>query len=434
MRLALALTAITVLGCAEDWPEWRGKGRRGHWRESGILDAFPAGGVRAKWRTPVRSGYAGPAVAGGRIYLTDFLPVHVLKGTERALCLDEKSGKILWTREWDADYAGLARTYAIGPRATPTMDGDRVYVLGAKGILACLKAKTGDVVWQRDFVKEFGTEVPVWGMAGAPLVDGPRLIAVVNGLPDAKVVAFDKMTGRELWRALSSEKAEPGYAPPFLADAGGQRQLIIWHPQAVTSLDPATGKVYWEQPFAVRSGLTVATPVQSGLRLFVTAFYNGPMMFQLDAASPHATMRWKGSSDSEIQTDKLHSLISTPVIDGDFIYGIDSYGHFRCLKAGTGERLWETLDVTRERARWATGFIVRQGDRYFINNDRGELIIARLKPEGYEEISRMQLIKPTSNPGNRREEKAVNWSHPAYANRHIYARNDEEIIAVSLAR
>ncbi len=439
MRRGLAAAfsiLLTIAGAtrAEDWPEWRGQGRRGEWRESGILDVFPADGLKLKWRAPVRAGFAGPAVAAGRLYVTDFQPVQNLKGSERTLCLDEQTGKILWAQEWDADYVGLMRTYATGPRATPTVDGDRVYVQGAKGALACLNARTGAVLWKKDYVKDYGTDVPVWGMVSAPLVDGPRLIVVAGGRPDAKVVAFDKLTGKEIWRALSSEKTEPGYAPPLLIEAGGRRQLIIWHPEAVTSLDPATGAVFWEQPFRIQAGLAVATPVLSGSRLLLTAFYNGPMMFDLDPARPQARVAWKGSSNSEIQTDKLHSLISTPVIDGDHIYGICSYGQFRCLDARTGERVWETPDVTREHARWATGFLVRNGDRYFINNDHGELIIARLSPKGYQEISRTVLIKPTANSGNRRQLGAVHWSHPAYANRHIYVRNDEEILAASLAR
>jgi outer membrane protein assembly factor BamB len=127
-------------------------------------------------------------------------------------------------------------------------------------------------------------------------------------------------------------------------------------------------------------------------------------------------------------------VINTPVIDSDYIDGICSYGQFRCLNLKTGERVWETLDVTKEKARWASGLIVRQGDRYFINNDRGELIIAKLSPQGYQEISRTPRIKPTTNPGNRRELGAVNWSHPAYANRRIVARNDEEIISAPLEK
>jgi len=145
-------------------------------------------------------------------------------------------------------------------------------------------------------------------------------------------------------------------------------------------------------------------------------------------------MLWKGKSNSEIDTDGLHTVVNTPVIDGDYIYGICSYGQFRCLKVKTGERVWETMDVTREKARWASGFIVRHGGRYFINNVRGELIMATLSPGGYQEISRTALIKPTTNPGNRRELGVVNWSHPAYANRHVIARNDEEIVSLSLEK
>ncbi len=430
LLVVCVLCSTAVL--ADDWPEFRGKGRLGVWKESGILETFPADGLKIRWRTPIKSGFAGPSVSNGSVFVLDFEPsAEPNKGTERALCLGEKTGKILWTREWPVDNTGLMRTYAIGPRATPTVDGDRVYTLGAKGALHCLNARTGEVIWKKDYVADYGTQVPTWGMTAAPVVDGPRLIALVGGAQNAKVVAFDKMTGKEIWRALDSE-SEPGYCQPFLLQAGGVRQVIIWHPRALASLDPESGRLLWEEPFKIQAGMTLATPVPGGLRLLVSSFYNGSLMMELDAAKPTARELWRGKSSSEISTDGLHSVVSTPVIDGDYIYGICSYGQFRCLRAKTGERVWETLDVTREKARWASGFIVRHGDRYFINNDRGELIIAKLSPEGYQEISRTQLIKPTARPGNRRELTYVNWSHPAYANRHIFARNDEEIICASL--
>jgi len=304
-----------------------------------------------------------------------------------------------------------------------------VYIAGAAGALLCLDVKTGEVIWSKDYVRDFQTVMPVWGIASAPLVDGNRLIAIVGGQPDAKVVAFHKRTGKELWRAIASD-SEPGYCQPLIVEAaGGRRQLIIWHPVAVTSLDPVTGKVNWDQPMKVHAGMTLATPVVSGAQILVSAFYNGSMLVDLSGRRI-----WQGKSDSEINTDGLHAVVNTPVIDGDHIYGICSYGQFRCLNLRTGERVWETPEVTREKARWASGFIVRQGDRYFINNDRGELIMARFSPEGYREIGRTHLIKPTSDSNNRRELGAVNWTHPAYANRHLYTRNDEELIAVSLAQ
>jgi outer membrane protein assembly factor BamB len=431
LLLVLLLPAVVH---AEDWPEIRGKGRLGVWNETGILERFPEAGLKILWRTGLKNGYSGPAVSNGRVFVMDFEENGRLRGTERALALDEKTGTILWTQSWPVDYRGMS--YPNGPRATPTVDGDRVYFAGADGKLYCLRFDTGAIVWKKDYAAEYGADRAKWGwdwgFASSPLVDGNRLIALVGGQPDAKVVAFDKMTGKEIWRALSSD-TELGVAQPVIIMAGGVRQLIVWYPGAVVSLDPATGRTYWEQPYKVGASMTVPTPVQSGSMLFFTNFYDGPLMLALDQKKPGATVMWKGKSDNEIQTDGLHSVIATPVIIGEHIYGLCSYGQFRCLLAKTGQRVWESQAVTKERARWAQGLIVRHGDRLFINNDRGELVIVKPSPDGYQEISRTFLLKPTSAPGNRRELVSVNWSHPAYANRNIYARNDEEIISASLA-
>ena len=434
-RTAPAAMLLVLLGVAaplaNDWPEFRGEGRVGVWTETGILETFPEDGLDVRWRTPIHHGFSGPSVSDGRIFITDFERARGLDGTERILCLDEETGEIVWTQSWEASYLGVS--WDEGPRATPTVDGEQVYAVGASGIMTALKVDTGEVLWRIDFVEDFGAEIPQWGFASAPIVDGERVITLVGGTPDAKVVAFDRTTGAEVWRALSSVEAGAGVAQPVIIEAGGVRQLVIWHPLAVSSLDPATGEVYWEQPFEVGYDMTVATPVRRGNDLFVTTFYDGPMMLGLDNDRPDAEMRWRGDSHSEILTDGLHAVIGTPIIEGDYIYGFGSYGQLRCLVAATGERVWETQEATGERARWTSAFLVRHEDRVFINNDRGDLIIAKLSPEGYEEISRTSLLKPTSRPGNRRELTYVNWSHPAYANKHIIARNDEEIISASLA-
>ena len=431
--LAISLATLPSPLRAEDWPEWRGRGRGGVWNETGIVGKFPESGLKVAWRTPIRGGYSGPSVAEGRVFVTDFSPTEKKSGIERALCLDEKTGAILWKTEWQADYAGIS--YETGPRATPTVDGDRVYVLGARGIMNCLEAKTGKVVWKKDFVADYELRPPVWGTASAPLVDGPRVICVAGGgAKGATLVAFDKLTGEEKWRAIETP-AEPGYGQPILIEAGGPgklRQLIFWHSTALFSLNPETGAIYWQVPFQLRVGLSVATPVVSGNRLFVSAFYNGSLMLELDPRKPAVREVWRSGTSSEINTADLHSLISTPVFKGDHIYGICSYGQFRCISAATGERVWETPEVTREKARWATGFIVPNGGRHFINNDRGELIIADLEPDGWHEISRTPLITPDNKRGGRRELGAVNWVHPAYANKHIITRNEQEIISASL--
>ena len=264
-------------------------------------------------------------------------------------------------------------------------------------------------------------------------MDGERVIALAAGEPDAKVMAFHRDTGEEIWRSLSSDW-EPGYTQPVIFEFAGKRQLIIWHPRAISSLDPATGEVYWEEPFVVSMGMTVSTPILKGPYLFVSSFYDGARMLKLDEESPGATLLWRSSGQSETRTDKIHTLINTAVIQGDYLYGIDSYGQMRCLELTTGKRVWESLEATREKQRWVAAFFVRQGDRYFINNDRGELILAKLSPQGFHELSRTELIEPTSPTVRRRELGAVHWSHPAYANLHIFVRNDKEILKASLAK
>ena len=435
---AAATLAFAMPSFADDWPQWRGADRLGVWTETGIVEALPDE-LTVSWRVPVGSGFSGPAVADGRVFITDWAEdpeSRTMDGTERALAFDEETGETLWIREWPTSYRMLMGSYAIGPRATPTVDDDRVYVVGAAGDLFCLDVETGDVIWEKHFIQEFDTFVPTWGVASSPLVDGDRLIAIAGAEPGGLVIAFDKRTGEEIWRALDVV-GEMGYGQPIIIEAGGARQLIVWHAAALVSLEPETGEVYWEEEWEVASGMSVATPVHSGDYLFVTQFYRGSLMMELDRDRADATMLWKGRSTSEMpdESEGLHALITTPLIIGDHIYGVGSYGELRGLDAKTGERLWMSDQMTAQ-ARWGTAFMVQQGDRYFVNNDDGDLIIARFTPQGYQELGRTRLIEPTSDAGygpRRFFDRLVNWSHPAYANRHVIHRNDNEMIRVSLA-
>jgi outer membrane protein assembly factor BamB len=416
---------------ADDWPQWLGPRRDGVWRETGILEKFPPGGPKVLWRTPIAGGYAGPAVAGGKVYVTD-LQRQAKK--ERVLCLSEKDGAILWTHEYDCAYA---ISYPAGPRTTPVVTKDRVYTLGAMGDLLCLENQTGKVVWSKSFMKDYGQSPPMWGWSSHPLLDGEKLICLVGGA-GSTVVAFHKETGKEIWRSLTSDDRQhgPGYCPPMIYEAGGARQLIVWHPRSLNSVDPQTGKEYWSQPFPLQSGLSIATPRMAGDTLFVTAFYNGPMMMKLAADRPAASVLWKGKSQSEQRTDGLHAIIATPFIKEGHIYGVCSYGQLRCLKADTGERVWETFKATTGEgpARWANAFLIPQGDRFLLWNEKGDLILANLTPKGYEEIDRARLLEATGSAQMRgRPYNEVLWSHPAFAGRSMFARNDREIIRVSLS-
>ena len=175
----------------------------------------------------------------------------------------------------------------------------------------------------------------------------------------------------------------------------------------------------------------IATPAWSAPHLLVSGFFNGSRLFRLGPAG--ADLVWAGESPNVANTEGLHALMAAPIIEGDHVYGLSSNGELRCLRLSDGTPVWESQAVTVERARNASAFFVAHQDRYFINNDRGELILARLSPAGYDELDRTQLIEPTSTPGARRELGAVSWSHPAYANRRIHIRNDKEILCASLA-
>lgn len=418
--LALLFTAALF---ADDWPQWRGPMRDGVWREKGIVKTFNRKELQAKWRTPIGTGYSGPSVADGKVFVMDRMKE---KHIERVLCLDAKTGAIRWTFDYPCRYRRIS--YDSGPRCTPTVDRDKVYTVGAMGHLHCLSVKDGSAIWSKNYVKDYGAKVPIWGFASAPLVDGDQVIVLAGGADGAMVMAFNKATGKELWRALPTQPI--GYCQLIIIKAGGKRQLIVWLPEQLVSLSPETGQVFWSQPFVSTHSLTVATPVLEGDHLLVSAFYNGPLMMKMAKDKPAASLIWKGNSDSEIETstDKLHCMISTPCILGDAIYGVCSYGAFRCLDKATGKRLWSTYQPTGND-RWWNAFLVQHEDRTFIANEQGELIIAQLRPEGYREISRAKLIEPT----NKVRRRMVVWSHPAFAGRHVFARNDREILCVSLA-
>lgn len=416
----LVLFSFAIPCLADDWPQWGGPQGDIVWRESGIVDRLPTNGVLPRvWSVTVGEGYSGPAVANGQVYLTDRLHE---ERTERVLCFDAESGEQVWQKEYPARYT---ISYPAGPRATPVIDDGRVFTIGAVGHMFCLDAQTGDEIWKTEFQKDFETEMPTWGMAAAPVVDGQKLITLVGGSNGALVVAFDKETGKEIWRAL--EDPTIGYAPPVIYEFSGRRQLIVWHPAAISSLDPESGEVIWEVPWQIEVGVSIPMPRKTGNHLFLTAFYNGPML--LKVGSDGAEVVWQGESNSERNTDGLHSLMATPWVSDQNIFGICSYGQLRGLETKTGKRLWESLDATGS-GRWWNAFIVAHEDRFFLHNEQGDLIIANLTAGGYEEISRAKLVEPTRKV----QRRMTIWSHPAFAMKSVFARNDRELVRVNLAR
>ncbi len=405
---------------SDDWPQWGGPQRDCVWHETGIVDRFSTDGLLPRvWSVPVAEGYSGPAVADGRVYVTDRVAAEHL---ERVHCFDAETGKSLWSHQSEVRYTV---SYPAGPRATPVIHDGLCYTIGAEGHMFCFAAADGTVRWSKEFQRDYQTQLPVWGMASSPLVDGDRLITLVGGAKGSLLVCFNRLTGEELWRSLEDEQV--GYGPPMIYEFGGRRQLILWHPAAVSSVDPQTGKLIWQHAWPIRYGLTIPMPRKLDDRLFLTAFYDGPLMLRVSASS--AEVVWKGQGSSEQQTDGLHSIMPTPVVGNDHIFGVCSYGQLRCLNTSDGSRVWETLEATGS-GRWWNAFLVPNGDRIFLHNEQGDLIIARLTGDGYEELSRAKLVEPT-RPVQRR---MTIWSHPAFAMQSVFARNDKELVRVNLAR
>lgn len=420
----LVLGGLPAQERGQDWPQWRGPTRDGVWRETGLMEQLPEK-IPVRWRAPLGAGYSGPTVADGRVYVMDRReePAEV----ERVICLDWKSGKVLWKHAYPCSYAGVR--YTAGPRCSVLVAHGLAYGLGTMGHLHCFDAATGKVKWSCDLAARYEIRMPIWGIAASPVLEGDLLIVPVSGKEGAYLVAFDRTTGKERWKAFGDRG---NYSAPLVIDQAGHRVLVCWSGDRVLGVAPASGKLLWEHPFkASRMPLGVASPVRHGDTLFFTGFYDGSLLLQLATKELKVTEVWKRRGRNERRTDALHSIISTPVLLDGHAYGVDSYGEFRCLDLANGARVWEDRTAV-PRARWATIHFVQNGRRTWMFNERGWLLVGELSPKGFKEVSRGFLIAPTRDQLNRRG--GVCWSHPAFAYRHVFARNDEEIVCADLAK
>jgi outer membrane protein assembly factor BamB len=434
MRFTRILPASLLASCclvplavgAADWPQWRGPARNGVWAETGLVEKFDGPEIKVKWRAPVSNGYSAPIVAGGRVFVTDL--VKEPASQERVHCFDAETGKPIWTHAYDCQYGAIQ--VPNGPRASVAVSDGRVYSLGATGILYCFDAATGKIEWTHDCQKKYKIRMPDWGISAAPLVEGDLVVVMVGGEAGACLVAFDKKTGVERWHALDDRAT---YSPPIMIDQAGKRVLVAWTAERLVGLNPKDGKVYWSHPIECKQNVDPCmSPEVKGDKLFVSAVYEGAVMLKLKKDQLGVEKIWEKNAQSPRNPQAaLNSMFAAPIIEGDHLYGIDYFGELRCLDAKTGDRIWENTTLM-PKGNWASAHMVRNGDKIWILNEKGELIIAKLSPKGYEEISRAKLIKPTRGQLNQRG--GVTWSHPAYANQHVFARNDEELICASLKK
>ena len=440
IKLCLLLPLVFGHLSADDWPRWLGPNGQSVYHESGVLTSIPDSGLKQLWEIEVGLGYSGPAVVDGWIYVMDYVIQEgevtnnaggrdQLIGTERVLCVSAETGELKWKYEYDCPYE---ISYAGGPRCTPTVADGKVYALGAEGHLNCLDADSGELIWSKNFKKDYEAETPFWGHSAHPFVHEKLVYCIVGG-EGCVVVAFDKDTGKEVWRALSAKTQ--GYCSPSLIDFGGVEQLIVWHPESVNGLNPYTGEAYWSEDLKPDYGGSIQVPQKRGPLLFV----GGPRvasLFKLSVQNgvPGIELVWEANPRTGV-----YPVNSNIFFSEDAIYAVDcNSSALTAVNPANGARFWQTKQpVLRDlvtRTRQGSAYLVRIRDTstFFIFNETGDLITAELTPHGYEERGRYPVLDPTTKT-NAAGPRMVVWSHPAFSEHTVYARNDKKLVAVDLS-
>lgn len=402
MRLGRAMgstAAATVLAgivlSAADWPQWRGPRRDGVAAETGLLKTWPAEGPPLAWRASgAGNGYSSFAIAGGRLYTLG------AKGPqEYVMAFDTATGKSIWEAPIGSR---LSQDRGDGPRGTPTIDGTRVYAIGGRGDLACVDLATGKKIWGVSFPGEFSASIPNWGYSESPLVVGDRVIVNAGGA-DASIVAFEKATGKVLWKSGSDRAA---YSSAVLHEANGIRQAIFFTATNALGVDVANGRILWTYDRANNRTANVSTPVLRGDRVFISSDYGtGGGLLQLSPSGG-------GIGAKELYfTGDMRTHHNTAVLLGDHMYGF-SGPILTAMKFDDGTVAWKNRSVGK-------GSLVAAEGQLYLFSENGVVGLADAAPEEYRERGRFQ-IKAGNLP---------TWSHPVVSNGRLYLRDQDSIYA-----
>jgi outer membrane protein assembly factor BamB len=401
-RLLPCCLVVCLVGA--DWPQWRGARRDNVWLEKGLPNKLPSK-LAPRWKQPIGGGYGGIAVHEGRLYALERQKEP--REVERVLCLDAATGKQLWAHDYAVTYGKL--DYGNGPRSTPTVHAGKVYTYGALGHLFCLDAKSGKVLWSRDTIKDFKGQVPTWGHACSPLVEGKTLIVQVGGQPDAGLMALSLDDGNEVWRSLDDP---PGYASPVIVSAGKWRQLVYFTPRHVVGLEPGTGKRLWRVPFeGIQYDVSISDVVFADGVLLASNYWSGSKAIALDDSGLNPKVVWEGKA--------LSLLMSTPLVKGKHVYALDRFRGLKCLEMRTGKVVWENEHVTPRGSNPHASLAWVGGDRALVLNTPGELLLVELTPAGLKQLGKAGVIGRT-------------WAHPGFGAGRVFARSDTEIVCVPL--
>jgi outer membrane protein assembly factor BamB len=403
--IAVALVVTCAPARADDWPRWRGPGLDGISRETGLLAEWPKGGPRRLWEIPLSGGFSSVAVADGKLFTL------TKEGNQEVvLCLNAATGGERWRYRYDCDYKAH-RTFTgggmpasrTGPRATPAVDGGRLYTLGATGILLCLDTKTGGLVWRQDLLQVAGRTCPAHGYCGCPLVVGERVYVQAGGPNGKSLAALDKHDGRIVWHAL-----DDGLSPssPIWAVVGGSPQVIFFTGQRVVGVRPQDGKLLWGYPWSTRYDLNIATPIYADGKVFISSNYGagGALLRLTGTGEPEKV--WKSLS--------MQNHFSTSVLWQGHLYG-SSESRLRCVDVETGKVAWDKANLGR------VSLVVADG-RLIILGEHGQLILARLTPTAYREISRCQLF----------DAQTLTWTVPVLSDGRLFVRSQNGLVALDV--
>ncbi len=424
--IALGLLAITWGALAADrrpadnsareadWPEWRGAARDGISDDSDLIDAWPGNGPPLAWKTDgLGNGFSSVAVVGDRIYTAGDRD-----DGQYVFALRRGDGKQLWTTRIGDPWAPGGYS---GPRCTPTVDGNLVYVLGPHGDLVCLTANQGKIVWRRQLRDEYRGPVPNWGFSESPLVDGNKLVCTPGG-PDSAIVAMDKKTGRELWRSAIPTLGDQGmdgaaYSSIVIGNGGGVRQYVQLMGRGVVGVDAKTGKFLWGYNRVANRTASIPTPVVLGDYVFCSSGYGtGAALLKLSRVG------------SNVQADEVYFLNGRKfqnhhggmIVLGDYLYA--GHGHNSgaptCLEWKTGKQVWRE---NRGPGSGSAALAFADGNLYFRYQD-GTMALVGATPDGYDEKGTFE-IPSVEQPS---------WSHPVIVGGKLYLREQDALYCYDL--
>lgn len=414
VAVGFTLSFLASTGQTENWPQWRGEGRAGLWREVQLPEQLCQDKIEKRWSTGLGGGFSGIAVVDGKVLTMDQQKDRQL---ERVVCLLSQDGSNIWTHEYEADYGDL--DWGNGPRSTPTVYGHQVYTLGTLGRLTCLRLLDGKRIWSIDLQETFGGKHPVWGHAASPLVANDLVYVQAGGKPGATVVAIDCKTGEERWRVLNDR---PGYSSPLIAQIDGLEQLLIWTADSLVGLDPSSGSQIWRVPFRTSNyDVAIISPVTNRQRVFISGYWDGGAVYDLKSTASPVRL-WRSS--------RISCLMSTPLTSGNYLYVLDKRDGFLCVDWRNGNILWKDEHQLTPKRRnphatlvWAQPSTLGDDSpsEAVAIDALGDFILVRLTPKGFEDRGRVRIIEGQGTPI---------WAPPAFSGQNVYVRSDREILSI----